>query len=93
MSGLPCPSPGDLPNPGIEPTSLRSSALTGRFFTSATWDAHTKYNYLLNYLVVVFVSDFSTSDGGATVTIHTENCSDSFESSLFIFIFVMLPSM
>ena len=21
-SGLPCPSPGDLPNPGIEPTSL-----------------------------------------------------------------------
>ena len=55
-------------------------------------DAHAKYNYLLNY-IVVFVSDFSTSDGGATVTIHTENCSDSFEPSLFIFIFVMLPSM
>ena len=28
-SGLPFPSPGDLPNPGIEP----SSALAGRFFT------------------------------------------------------------
>ena len=27
-SGLPFPSPGDLPNPGIEPTS----ALAGRFF-------------------------------------------------------------
>ena len=26
-SGLPCPSPGDLPNPGIEPTSPTSSAL------------------------------------------------------------------
>ena len=23
-SGLPCPSPGDLPDPGIEPTSLTS---------------------------------------------------------------------
>ena len=26
-SGLPFPSPGDLPNPGIEPTSLASPAL------------------------------------------------------------------
>ena len=24
-SGLPCPPPGDLPNPGIEPTSLNVS--------------------------------------------------------------------
>ena len=39
-SGLPCPPPGDLPDPGIEPTSLRSPALAGRFFTtSATWEA------------------------------------------------------
>ena len=38
-SGLPCPSPGALPNPGIKPTSLMSPALAGRFFTtSATWD-------------------------------------------------------
>ena len=39
-SGLPCPPPGDLPNPGIEPMSLTSPALAGRFFTSsATWEA------------------------------------------------------
>ena len=39
-SGLPCPPPGDLPNPGTEPTSLMSSALAGRFFTtSAAWEA------------------------------------------------------
>jgi len=31
-SGLPCPPPGDLCNPGIEPTSLRCPALAGRFF-------------------------------------------------------------
>ena len=30
-SGLPCPPPGDLPEPGIEPTS---PALAGGFFTT-----------------------------------------------------------
>ena len=35
-SGLPCPPPEDLPNPGIEPTSLMSPALAGRFFTTST---------------------------------------------------------
>ena len=35
-SGLPFPTPGDLPNPGIEPASLVSPALAGRFFTTAT---------------------------------------------------------
>ena len=39
-SGLPCPPPGDLPDPGMEHTSLRSPALAGRFFTiSATREA------------------------------------------------------
>ena len=33
-SGLPFPTPGDLPNPGIEPTSLTSPALAGRFFST-----------------------------------------------------------
>ena len=38
-SGLPYPSPGDLPDPGIELTSLMSSALAGGFFTtSTTWE-------------------------------------------------------
>ena len=32
-SGLPIPSPGDLPDPGIKPVSLVSPALAGRFFT------------------------------------------------------------
>ena len=38
-SGLPCPLPGHLPNPGTEPTSLMSPALAGRFVTiSITWE-------------------------------------------------------
>ena len=39
-SGLPCPPPGDLPDPGIKPVSLMSPTLAGGFFiTSATWQA------------------------------------------------------
>ena len=39
-SGLPCPPPGNLPDPGIKLASLMSPALAGRFFTtSATWEA------------------------------------------------------
>ena len=35
-----CPPPGDLPDPGIEPTSLMSPALAGGFFTtSAMWES------------------------------------------------------
>ena len=33
------PSPGDLPDPEMEPTSLMSPALAGRLFTtSTTWE-------------------------------------------------------
>ena len=39
-SELPCPPPGDLPNPGITLVSLKSPALAGGFFTtSAAWEA------------------------------------------------------
>ena len=30
-SGLPCPQPEDLPDPGIKPASLKSLALAGRY--------------------------------------------------------------
>ena len=40
-SGWPCPPPRDLPEPGIEPVSLTSPGLAGRFFTTgATREAH-----------------------------------------------------
>ena len=39
-SGLPFPTPGDLPNTGIEPPSLASPELAGRIFFKhcATWE-------------------------------------------------------
>ena len=53
-SGLPLPSPGVLPNPGIEPKSL---ALAGGFFTNpapgkpfpkaGNWGTYTTHHFLL----------------------------------------------
>ena len=41
LEWVPIPSPGDLPDPGIEPWSLMSPALADGFFTaSTTWEAH-----------------------------------------------------
>ena len=38
-SGLPFPTPGDLPDPGIKPASLESPTLAGGFFTNCdTWE-------------------------------------------------------
>ena len=34
-SGLPFPTPGDLPDPGIEPMSPVACALAGRIYTTA----------------------------------------------------------
>ena len=40
-SGLPCPLPGDLPDPGTEPVSLMSLALAGSLYhqchLGSTW--------------------------------------------------------
>ena len=56
-SGLPCPSPGDLRDPGTEPASLMSPALAGGFFTTiATWEAPkegTSFSYVHESLLVV----------------------------------------
>ena len=42
-SGMPCPSPGELSGPGIEPASFTSPALACGFFTtSTTWEASHK---------------------------------------------------
>ena len=54
-SGLPCPHPRDLPNPGVKPKSLTSPALAGRFLTtSATWEAHT-YKYIFIYILHISI--------------------------------------
>ena len=62
-SGLPCPRPGDLPDPGTESTSLMSPTLAGGFFiTSSTWRALLSNLYEMNGLETWSV--LFTSRGG-----------------------------
>ena len=47
-SGLPCPSPEDLPNSGTEPVSVPSALADGIFIISATWEAIKRSYQLIN---------------------------------------------
>ena len=54
--GLPCPPPRDLPDPGIEPATLRSPALAGWFFTtSATWEAQDLFILTMHHSIRILV--------------------------------------
>ena len=54
QSGLPCPPPWDLPNPGSEPTFLTSAAFADVFFTtSATWEALLKNYFSSMWLDII----------------------------------------
>ena len=51
-SGLPLPTPGDLPDSGIESESLASPTLAGRFFTTrASWEAPTQSGHMVYFPV------------------------------------------
>ena len=53
-SGLSCPPPGDLPDPGIEPKSLTSPELARGFFTTSTsWEAPNNDISNGNYIVTL----------------------------------------
>ena len=60
-SGLPCPSPGDLPDPWVEPLTLTSLELAGGFFTtSAIWEAWKMVRRFLKKLKIELQYDTET---------------------------------
>ena len=63
---IPCPPPGNLPDPGMNPESLMSPALAGGFFTtSAIWLQFTSSGSTLNssYLAISTTSVPSSNKG------------------------------
>ena len=63
-SGLPCPPPGNLPNPGIELMSVMSPALAGGFFTFPV-------ELLLSYAVCIWkVESFMHTHRASVVRIQ-----------------------
>ena len=52
---LPFSTPGDLPDPGTEPTSFASPASAGRFFiTRATWGTYLFFLTYIKWLKLLF---------------------------------------
>ena len=86
---LPCPSPGDLPDPEIEPLFQTSPALAGGFFTtSATWEVPVIHHLMLLH----FVSKPLTSSGQNSPWSFLENhllrCNSQANwSKIFLFFF------
>ena len=61
LEWLPFPTPGDLPDPGIEPLSLPSLALAGGFFTTIpTWEG--LYRYVHTRVCCAVLSNSVMSD-------------------------------
>ena len=61
-SGLPWLPPGDLPDTGIEPTSLKSPVLAGSFFTtSTTWEILQRIHVSKHHVVTLIIYNFYLS--------------------------------
>ena len=59
-SGLPYPTPGNLPNPGIQPRSLASPALAGGFFTTKGKELVLKITSVFEDLSNTSIASFSS---------------------------------
>ena len=79
-SGLPCPPPGNLLDPGIKPVSHTSPALAGKFFTTdTTWEAQGKWklmmlNTVFIYLSAIWVSGYLSGKTPAKVCVCFLKC-------------------
>ena len=89
-SGLSFPSPGDLPNPGIELASLASPPLAGKFFTpvplgklkewtlpiqKAILSSCGNFHFLdISGLCLLFFTLIVTTIVWTTITSHLDNC-------------------
>ena len=78
-SGLPCPSPEDLPNPETEPVSLASLELAGRFFPTVSLGRPAKVIILQFFKkrkkknqnkMTIYVNTFSFSSNWFLLCLH-----------------------
>ena len=85
-SGLPCPPPGDLLDPGIKPESLKCSELAGRLFaSSAIWVAPLGQYY--RYIWCKIWNHFHKFES----IIHQFFIDSSFKISLYFSFLYILP--
>ena len=83
-SGLPFPTPGDLPDPGIEPDSPTSPALTDRIFiTVRPWGI---LIYAIQYYLI-HLSLINTCKILMYVTVPLQSFHDIFSTSMILTVF------
>ena len=79
-TGVLFPSPGDLPDPGIEPASLTSHVLTGVFFTSsATGKVLFEWRALGNQTSLEVLIEFSRITKSVRIHMNLASLSLSFK--------------
>ena len=67
---LPFPTPGDLPDPGIETVSLTSPALAGRFFITMPPG---KLHFILSPSLYIFLSPYSDAASKVLISLACFN--------------------
>ena len=98
-SGLPCPPLGDLPDPGIELTSLTFPPLAGKVFTtSTTWEALTNGTQIICIYCKQHPCDIGITSILFSPLSHFSSTPTSFVSKFppssilnFYFVFSLLP--
>ena len=89
-SGLPFPTPGDLPEQGIEATPLVSLALAGRFFITVPPGAHAKLNYVLTDFLSAEFTCFDKGILKSLITVIDSSISPCISISFYIMHFDIL---
>ena len=85
--GLPCPSPGDLPNPEIKTTSLEFPEMEGGFFTSsATWEAPRLIVHKYKNAVFRFINPFDWEIAALSLVWEVEGRSYFMFTALLYFV-------
>ena len=77
-SGLPFPSPGNLPNPGIDPAS---PVLADRFFTTEPPGKPMVVPTVIPFLIEIYVTPIATHTHRHTHTHKEENRRDVFPNA------------
>ena len=74
-SELPCPPPGDLPNPGSQHMTLTSTCTAGRFFTTrTTWEAQNSIVEIVHNLGSSWPSVFHGQSESVSCSVMSSSC-------------------
>ena len=90
-SGLPFPTPGAVPDPGIEPLSPSSPVVAGEFFTTAPPGKASLLSLPANYQLMVSTTSTSAASTSPLSKMNISRLLHTKNSTYFIFIVLTNP--